>query len=246
VSHTLCVWEYDHNCLVPTTQCRCSLCRDHARELSLLKPTLANYGVSMIAIGRGSDGIQKWVKGGSWQGDTYYEAEPDCPVSKALMLSNTANVWGLFAPKVRMAAVVFACMETTWFTVSMHVHQALKTVLSSSQSDIAKDAASEPWKLSGTFVFSQDGTLVYGMRQKQITDSPNLEELMNACRVASGTRATAEIVVSVPVRNITLSVSISLGFRSRRNGSRRQNSVRAAYPSGTSCSSNIGRQRTPA
>jgi hypothetical protein len=53
------------------TLCRCTIDREHARELSLLKPTLDNYGVHMIAVGRGSVGMKKWVKGGYWHGDTY-------------------------------------------------------------------------------------------------------------------------------------------------------------------------------
>ncbi len=42
----------------------CGICREHARELSLLKPALDNYGVAMMALGRGVTGLQKWKKGG--------------------------------------------------------------------------------------------------------------------------------------------------------------------------------------
>lgn len=79
----------------------CSIDRERARELSLLKPALDNYGVQMVAVGRGSLGLDKWIKGGYWHGKTYYEPEQESPVSKALLLSETTNVWGLFAPKVR-------------------------------------------------------------------------------------------------------------------------------------------------
>ncbi len=46
----------------------------------------------------------------------------------------------------------------------------------------------EPWRrLTGTFVFSRTGAVVYHSRQKTPSDSPNIQELMNACRLAAGT-----------------------------------------------------------
>ena len=168
----------------------------------------------MIAVGRGSLGLEKWVKGGYWHGETYYETEQESPVSKALLLSETTNVWGLFAPKVgccpnkchwhrptppsprsvcadsgrvsREKSVGFGWFYflKRWFCAFV-LGKVLENVFKAGVGELTQDAG-DPWKLTGTFVFARDGSVVYQMRQKSVSDSPNIEKLMQACRLAAG------------------------------------------------------------
>jgi len=138
----------------------CAICRDHARELSLLKRTLDNYGVRMVAVGRGERGIEKWKKAGYWKGELYFETE-DAKVSEALSLTQTGNVLGLFD------------------------HKVLSAVLKTGVGDMSLSGG-DYWNLAGTFVFSKEGETLYELRQKSFADAPGIEELMQACRRAAG------------------------------------------------------------
>lgn len=138
----------------------CGICRQHARELSLLKPALDNFGVGMIAIGRGTAGLKKWKKAGYWQGDLFYEPA-DGRVSRTLGLTAKGSALGLFEPKV------------------------LREVLKTGVGNLSRDEG-DYWNLAGTFVLSKDSKILYALRQKTFADTPKIEDLMHACRKAAG------------------------------------------------------------
>lgn len=138
----------------------CGICRDACKEMTALMPALKLLGVRMIAIGKGTRGLDKFVAGGYWGADLFVDCTGD--TFHAMGCGSSGSPLGLLHPKV---------VQAIWN--ASHI------------GDPSASTGGDQYTLAGTFVFDSFGRALLSQRQRTFADTPSLWEIMQACKTAA-------------------------------------------------------------